>query len=322
MPNTIRLKRRIAGGAQGAPASLLVGEPAYSEVDSILYIGLHSGAVQAIAGSGAFASLTLGNTFTGSNTFSGAVSLGSSATAATQTGSDNSTKVATTAFVQSAISSLGVGSVTSVGISLPSIFTVTGSPVTTSGTLSASLASQTQNFVFAAPASANGAPTFRALAASDVPDLSGTYLTTTTAASTYLPLTGGTITSGLTVNGNLTVNGTTTTINSTTTTYDDVIVTLGGDTAPTSDDGKDRGIEFRYYSGGAARLGFIGYDNSAGAFTLLTAATNSSEVFSGSVGALAANVAWSYITSTPTTLSGYGITDALSTSSTIDGGTF
>jgi hypothetical protein len=40
----------------------------------------------------------------------------------------------------------------------------------------------------------------------------------------------------------------------------------------------------------------------------------------------AANVlvqpAWSSITSTPTTLSGYGITDALSTSSTIDGGTF
>jgi hypothetical protein len=31
---------------------------------------------------------------------------------------------------------------------------------------------------------------------------------------------------------------------------------------------------------------------------------------------------WSYITSTPTTLSGYGITDALSTSSTVDGGTY
>jgi hypothetical protein len=31
--------------------------------------------------------------------------------------------------------------------------------------------------------------------------------------------------------------------------------------------------------------------------------------------------AWASITSTPTTLSGYGITDALSTSATIDGGT-
>lgn len=34
------------------------------------------------------------------------------------------------------------------------------------------------------------------------------------------------------------------------------------------------------------------------------------------------NWAWSHITTTPTTLSGYGITDALSTSATIDGGSF
>jgi len=50
---------------------------------------------------------------------------------------------------------------------------------------------------------------------------------------------------GLTVSGNLVVNGSTTTINSTTTTLDDPIFTLGGDTAPTSDDNKDRGIEYR-----------------------------------------------------------------------------
>ena len=35
-----------------------------------------------------------------------------------------------------------------------------------------------------------------------------------------------------------------TTVNSTTTTLDDPIMTLGGDTAPGSDDNKDRGIEF------------------------------------------------------------------------------
>ena len=49
MPQTIRIKRRAAGGASGAPSSLSVGEPAYSEVDSILYIGLASGAVVAMA---------------------------------------------------------------------------------------------------------------------------------------------------------------------------------------------------------------------------------------------------------------------------------
>ena len=45
----------------------------------------------------------------------------------------------------------------------------------------------------------------------------------------------------LSITGNLTVNGTTTTVNSTTTTVDDPIFTLGGDTAPGSDDNKDRG---------------------------------------------------------------------------------
>jgi hypothetical protein len=67
--------------------------------------------------------------------------------------------------------SAGIGTVTSVGLSLPSIFTVTNSPVTGSGTLTATLASQTQNYVFAAPSSGAGAPTFRALVSSDIPTL-------------------------------------------------------------------------------------------------------------------------------------------------------
>ena len=60
---------------------------------------------------------------------------------------------------------------------------------------------------------------------------------------------GGDVTaeSNLTVTGNLTVNGTTTTVNSTVTTYDDPVITVGGDTAPSTNDGKDRGVEFRYY---------------------------------------------------------------------------
>jgi hypothetical protein len=83
------------------------------------------------------------------------------------------------------------------------------------------------------------------------------------------------------VAGNLTVNGTTTTVNSTTVTVDDPIFTLGGDTAPGSDDNKDRGIEFRYHDGSSARVGFFGWDDDTGRFTVLKEATNSSEVFSG-----------------------------------------
>ena len=90
----------------------------------------------------------------------------------------------------------------------------------------------------------------------------------------------------LTLSGNLTVNGTTTTVNSTTVTVDDPIFTLGGDTAPGSDDNKDRGIEFRYYDS-EARVGFMGWDNDGDKFVLLKNATNNSEVFSGTAADLA-----------------------------------
>jgi len=92
------------------------------------------------------------------------------------------------------------------------------------------------------------------------------------------------VTGNTTLTGNLTVNGTTTTVNSTTTTVDDPIFTLGGDTAPASDDNKDRGIEFRWHNGTAAKVGFFGYDDSQELFTCIPDATNTSEVFSGTEG--------------------------------------
>ncbi len=63
----------------------------------------------------------------------------------------------------------GAGTVTSVALALPSIFTVTGSPVTTNGTLTAALASQTAKFFLASPTGAAGAPTMRAIAPTDLP---------------------------------------------------------------------------------------------------------------------------------------------------------
>ena len=93
--------------------------------------------------------------------------------------------------------------------------------------------------------------------------------------------------SDLTVTGNLVVNGTTTTVNSTTTTLDDPIITLGGDTAPASNDGKDRGVEFRYYDG-SAKVGFFGFTRGSNEFRFLTDATNNSEVLTGTDSALRA----------------------------------
>ena len=120
----------------------------------------------------------------------------------------------------------------------------------------------------------------------------------------------------LTLTGDLTVNGTTTTVNSTTVTIDDPIFTLGGDSAPGSDDNKDRGIEFRWHNGSAAKVGFFGYDDSASAFTFVPDATNSSEVFSGTVG----NAVFGDITGTLQTAAQTNIT-SLGTLTALTGGT-
>ncbi len=69
----------------------------------------------------------------------------------------------------------GGGTVTSVGLSLPSIFSVSGSPVTTSGTLSGSLNAENANTVFSGPSSGAAAtPTFRSLVPADLPISPGT----------------------------------------------------------------------------------------------------------------------------------------------------
>lgn len=83
----------------------------------------------------------------------------------------------------------GTGTVVSVGLALPSDFTVTGSPVTTSGTLTGTWAAQNQNLVLAGPASGGspGTPSFRSLNNTDIPSaLSGKTITTSTINSTTI----------------------------------------------------------------------------------------------------------------------------------------
>lgn len=100
MANTLRIKRR-ASGSVGAPASLANAELAFNEVDNTLYYGKGTGGeggsattVDAIAGSGAFLTLSTVQTVSGNKTFTGDVIV------PTQTSSDDSTKAATTAFVK------------------------------------------------------------------------------------------------------------------------------------------------------------------------------------------------------------------------------
>lgn len=92
----------------------------------------------------------------------------------------------------------------------------------------------------------------------------------------------------ISIAGNLTVNGTTTTVNSTVVAIEDPIIILGSG-SPTTDDNKDRGISFNYFSG-TAKQGFFGFDDSSGKFTFIPDATITSEVVSGTAGTIVANL--------------------------------
>lgn len=102
------------------------------------------------------------------------------------------------------------GTVTSVGLSgIASFITVTGSPVTTSGTLALALASQNQNLMFASPNGSSGTPNFRAMVAADVPSLDAAKITSGVLATARVV--SGTITNSRCLHidefGNVTVTG-------------------------------------------------------------------------------------------------------------------
>jgi hypothetical protein len=91
--------------------------------------------------------------------------------------------------------------VTSVGLALPSIMTISGSPVTSSGTLTGALTTQAVNTVFAGPSSgAAAAPTFRALTTADIPALGGATISNDTSTATNLYPLFSTATSGALIN--------------------------------------------------------------------------------------------------------------------------
>lgn len=72
--------------------------------------------------------------------------------------------------------SSGSGTVTSVAVTMPDDFTVTGSPVTTTGTIAVTYEDVDANYVLAGPSSGDATtPTFRALTSADVPAASPTF---------------------------------------------------------------------------------------------------------------------------------------------------
>lgn len=106
------------------------------------------------------ADFLIGN-FTGSTAAPGSAAIVNCANALTYSTSTHSFGCNATA---------GTGTVTSVSMTVPSFLSVAGSPVTTSGTLAVTLATETANTIFAGPTTGGAvAPTFRAMVLADLP---------------------------------------------------------------------------------------------------------------------------------------------------------
>jgi hypothetical protein len=101
-------------------------------------------------------------------------------------------------------SGAGSGTVTSVAMTVPSgVFTILGSPITSSGTLQVGLVNQLANTVWCGPTSgAESVPTFRLLVSDDIPNLNASKITSGT-----LPVARGG-TGAVTLTGVLFGNGT------------------------------------------------------------------------------------------------------------------
>jgi len=102
----------------------------------------------------------------------------------------------------------GTGTVTSVALSLPAQFSVTGSPVTSSGTLTAAWANQASSLVFAGPVSgASAVPAFRALVAGDIPTLTASKISDFDATVRACTLTGLSSSNSVVVAGDTVLQG-------------------------------------------------------------------------------------------------------------------
>ena len=178
------------------------------------------------------------------------------------------------------------GYVSSVGLTAPTIFSVTGSPVTDTGTIALSLVSQTARSVFAAPTATAGTPSFRALEAADIQ--SGVFGITR----------GGTGLSSTPTNGQLLIgNGSGYTL-ATLTAGTGITVTngMGSITVTNSLPG---------FLNPMTTLGDIIYGGAAGAATRLGGETTTTRKFLRSVGVAGAATApaWDTVTKTDVGLS-------------------
>ena len=311
MANTIQIKRHSSNTDTSAPGSLVSGELALSQAGKKLYVGRHNNSSVEVFHLPTLQDITYGNGV------SGTVASGSN---------DNSVTVAvdvTDSNIFGTTSAKGIVQMSSDNFAVSSgVVTIKDDGVAlgteTTGNYVASLVAGTG--ISLANNSGEGATPTVAIDSSSSPSVAGITADDiqvgvtasneidTSSGNLTIDSAGGTVTvdDNLTVSGNLTVNGATTTVNSTTITIDDPIFTLGGDSAPGSDDNKDRGILGQYYDSSAKKMFFGMDDSNSHRFTYIPIATESTGVISGSVGDC------QFATGYFTAISG----------ATIDGGTF
>ena len=269
MANTIRIKRRASGGAAGAPTSLENAELAYNEVDDVLYYGKGAGgaggtatSVEAVAGSGAYITLSGVQTITGNKTFSGLVIIPTPTAnthAATKLYVDGAISNVATSFTVAGDSgtnqtiSSGTDTLTiSGGVGLSSVGsgtdTVTINLDNTSVTATTyGNASAVGTFTVDAQGRlSNAVSTTISITASQVSDRATNLVTGLTGTANEIAVSNSgvgavtislpanvTVSNNLTVSGDLTVQGNTVTLNTATLTVEDKNVVLANVATPT-----------------------------------------------------------------------------------------
>jgi len=224
MANTLRIKRRTSGAA-GAPSTIENAELAFNEVDDILYYGEGTagaggtGTALAIAGPGAFITLTSAQSISGAKTFSGAVIVPAPSSA---------THAATKSYVDSAVAGVTIANTAVTagsygGAGTVSTFTVqadgrlTAASNTTISITASQISDRTTNLVTGLTGTANE------IAVSN----SGVGAVTLSLPANV------TISNNLTVTGDLTVQGNTTTLNTATLVVEDKNVVIANIDSPT-----------------------------------------------------------------------------------------